>query len=81
MYIPPKHSTQLSKTEDCIIFSTFRTITNLTNTIIIADVNAQLPLWHSLTKERELIDDILLNSNLITLNTNAPTCLPPNQTQ
>ena len=29
----------------------------------------------------ELIEDILLNSNQITLNTNTPTCLPSNQTQ
>ena len=30
---------------------------------------------------RELIKDILLNSNHIALNTNTPTHLPPNQTQ
>ena len=30
---------------------------------------------------RELIKDILLNSCHITLSTNTPTCLPPNQTQ
>ena len=56
---------------------------NLPNTIIIADVNAHSPLWHLPTEDHrgELIIDILLNSNHITLNTNTPTCLPPNQTQ
>ena len=29
----------------------------------------------------ELMEDILLNSNYITLNKNTPTHLPPNQTQ
>ena len=58
------------------------TITNHPNTIITADVNAHSPLWYSPTEDhRELIEDILLNTNHITLSTNTPTCLPPNQTQ
>ena len=60
------------------------TITNLTNTIITADVKAHYsPLWCSPTKDHrgELIEDILLNFNHITLNTNTPTHLPSNQTQ
>ena len=83
MYIPPKHSTQLSQTEDPIISSMLTTITNLPNTIITADVNAHSLLRYSSTKDHreELIEDILLNSNHITLNTNTPTCLPHNQTQ
>ena len=83
MYIPPKHTTQLSQTEDSIISSMLTTITNLTNTIITADVNAHSLLWYSPTEDHrgELIKDILLNSNHITLNTNTPTCLSPNQTQ
>ena len=57
----------------------FTIITNLSNTIITADV---LTLWYLSTKDhRELIEDILLNSNHITLSTSTPTCLPPNQTQ
>ena len=74
---------QLSKKEDSIICSTFTTITNLPNKIIKADVNARSPLWYSPIKDHkeELIKDILLNSNHITLNTNTPTRLPPNQTQ
>ena len=50
-------------------------ITNLPNTIITADVNAHSPLWYSPTKDHkeELIEDILLNSNYITLNSNTPT--------
>ena len=83
MYIPPKHSTQLSQTEDSIISTTFTTIANLPNTIITADVNAHSPLWYSPTEDHreQLIEDILLNSNHITLNTNTTTRLPPNQTQ
>ena len=47
MYTPPKHSIQISQTEeDQIISSTFTTITNLPNTIIPADVNAHSPLWY-----------------------------------
>ena len=63
--------------------STLTTITNLPNTIITADVNAHSSLWYSPTEDHrgELIEDILLNSNHITLNTNTPTRLPPNQTQ
>ena len=58
------------------------TITNIPNTIITADVNAHSPLWYLPTKDhRELIEDILLNFNHITLNTNTPTHLPPTQTQ
>ena len=84
MYIPPKHSTRLSQTEeDSIISSTLTAITTLPNTIITADVNTHLPLWYLPTEDHrgELIEDILLNSNHITLNTNTPTHLPPNQTQ
>ena len=36
---------------------------------------------HYGTHQGELIEDILLNSNHITQNTNTPTCLPHNQTQ
>ena len=84
MFIPPKHSTQLPQTEkNSIISSTLTIITNLPNTIITADVNAYSLLWYSPTKDHrgELIKDILLNSNHITLNTNSPKCLSPNQTQ
>ena len=50
------------------------------NTIITADVNAHSPLWYLPTEDQrgELIEDILLNSDHITLNTNAS---PPNETQ
>ena len=59
------------------------TITNLSNTIITADVNAHSLLWYLPTKDHrgKLMKDILLNSNHITLNINIPTYLPPNQTQ
>ena len=84
MYISPKHSIQLSQIkEDSIISSTFTTVTNLPNTIITADVNAHSSLWYSPTEYHrgELIKDILLNSNYITLNKKTTTCLSPNQTQ
>ena len=60
------------------------TITNLLNTIITVDVNTHSALWYLPTEDHrgELIKDILLNSNHITLNTNTATRLPPpNQTQ
>ena len=52
-------------------------------TIITADVNTHSPLWYSPIKDHrgELIEDTLLNFNHITLSTNTPTHLPPNQTQ
>ena len=84
MYTPPKHSTQPSQTEeDSIISNMFATITNLPNTIMTANVNVYSPLWYLPTEDHrgELIEDILLNSNHITLNTNTLTCLPPNQSQ
>ena len=84
MYIPPKHSTQLLQTEeDSIAFGIFTTTTILPNTIITADVNAHSPLWYLPTQDYrgDLIEDILLNFNHITLNTNTATRLPPNQTQ
>ena len=84
MYIPLKHSTQLSQTEeDSIISNMLTTYTNLPNTIITADVNAHSLLWYLPTEDHkgELIKDILQNSHHITLNSNTPTCLPPNQTQ
>ena len=84
MYIPLKHSTQLSQTkEDSIIFSTLTTIINLPNTTITADINAHSPLWYLQTEDHrgKLIKDILLNSHHITLNTNTSIHLPPNQTQ
>ena len=81
-YCKHLHFTQLSQTENSVISSTFRTIENLLNTIITADVNAHSPLLYSPTEDhRELIKDILLNSNHITLNTNTPTRLPSNQKQ
>ena len=63
MYISLKHPIQLTQTEeDSIISGTLTTITNLSNTIITADVNAHLLLWYMLTKDhkKELIKDILL---------------------
>ena len=83
MCLQPKHSTQLQQTEDSMIYRSFTIITNLPNTIITADVNAHSSLWYSPTEDYrgELIEDILLNSNHITLNTNTSTRLPPNQTQ
>ena len=66
-----------------IISSTFTTITNFPNIIITADVNSHSQLWHLPIEDYkgELIKDILPSSNHITLNTNTPTRLPPNQTQ
>ena len=59
------------------------TITNLPNTIITADFNAHSLLLYSPIEDHkgELIKDILQHSRYITLNTNTPTRLPPNQTQ
>ena len=84
MYISPKHFTQLPQTEeDSIISSMLTTITNIRNTIITADVNIHSPLWYLPTQDYrgELIEEILLNSNHIILNTNTLTRLPPNQTK
>ena len=63
--------------------STFTIIKNLSNTIIISYINAYSAVCFSSIEDHkgELIEDILLNSNHIPLNTNTPTHLPPNQTQ
>ena len=74
----------LSQTEkNLIISSTFTTTTNISSIIIPANVNTHSPLWYSLTEDhkKELIEDILLNFNHITLNINTPICLPLNKTQ
>ena len=74
----------LSQTEkNSIISSTFTTTTNISSIIIPANINAHSPLWYSLTEDhkKELIEDMLLNFNHITLNINTPTCLPFNKTQ
>ena len=83
MYIPPKDFTQLSQTEeDSIISSMLTTITDLPNTIIIADVNTHSPLRYSPTEDHrgELIEHFAKLPQII-LNTNTPTRLPPNQAQ
>ena len=49
--------------------------------IITAHVNFHSLYLANKDHRRKLIEDILLNFHHITLNTNTPTCLPPNQTQ
>ena len=57
--------------ENSIISNLFTTMINHPNIIIKLDFNAHLRLKKSLKKDHkgELIEDILLNSNYITLNT------------
>ena len=57
MSVPPKHSTLLLQTEDSIISNMFTTITNLSSTIITADVNIHLSLWYLPTKEKTIEDN------------------------
>ena len=83
MYIPPRDTNQISLAEeDTIITKIMMNIISLPQTLITADINAHSPLWYSPIKDHrgELIEDILLNSNQITLNTNTPTRIPPNTT-
>ena len=50
------------------------------NTVIVGDLNANDPLWHSAldnTRGQKLAHNIL-NSDMATLNTKTPTRLPPN---
>ena len=79
MCIPSEQTSQLSQTkEGFIIF-----ITNLPNTIIKPDVNDHLALQCLPSKDHneKVIEDIVLNSKHITVNTNIPTHLTPKQTQ
>ena len=59
------------------------TLTTLPNTIVTPDVNTHSPLWYLPTEDHrgELIEDILLNSHQITLNTKHSNMFIPNQTQ
>ena len=57
IYIPPKHSTQLSQTEEnLIISSTFTTTINLPNTIITANINNHLSIWYSAERPKRKTD-------------------------
>ena len=81
-----KHSTQLSKTEDdSIIISTYALYSHNKTSKHNHHGRCQCSLINIVLatedQRRELIEDILINSNHITLNTSTPTPLPLNQTQ
>jgi exonuclease III len=79
LYIPPKDiANPIQATIDTDITNCFNFITNLTNTIITADINAHHPLWFSPTTDNRgtLISDLLINSDHLTLNQDTPTRIP-----
>ena len=79
IYIPPRNTTSPDHaTCDADITSCIQYITNLPNSIISGDINANSPIWHSHTTDHrgDLIADLLGNSDHITLNTNTHTRLP-----
>ena len=57
-------------------------MTNISHSVITGDVNAHSTLWHSYTDDHrgQLIADVIINSDHITLNTSTLTRVP-NTTQ
>ena len=57
-------------------------MTNISHSVITGDVNAHSTLWHSYTDDHrgQLIADVIINSDYITLNTSTLTRVP-NTTQ
>ena len=73
IYIPPRDTTSTHyKTADTDIQHCIQYITNIPHSVLTRDVNAHSTLWHSYTDDhrRQLIADIISNSDHITLNTN-----------
>ena len=84
IYIQPRDTTDPNHgTEDTDITNTFTHLTIIYNHLITGDINAHSQQWHSPTEDHRgiLIADIIANSNQITLNTNAPTRMPPHLNQ
>ena len=83
IYIPPRDTTSThyktagqnswTDIQHCIQY-----ITNIPHSVLTGDVNAHSTLWHSYTDDHigQLITDVIINSDHITLNTNTPTRVP-----
>ena len=79
MYIPLWDSISTHyKTADTDIQHCIQYITNIPHSVLTRYVNAQSTLWHSYTDDhrRQLIADVISNSDHITVNTNTPTRVP-----
>ena len=73
IYIPPRDSTSTHyKTADTDIQHCIQYTTHIAHSILTGDVNANPTLWHSYTDDYigQLIEDVIRNSDNITLNTN-----------
>ena len=66
------------KTADMGIQHCIPYITNIPHSVLTGDVNVHSTLWHLYTDDhrRQLIADVISNSDHITLNTNTPTRVP-----
>ena len=79
IYIPPRDTTSTHyKTADTDIQHCIQYITNIPHSVLTGDVNAHSTLWHSYTDDHrgQLIADVIINSDHISLNTNTPTRVP-----
>ena len=80
IYIPPRDTTSTHyKTADTDIQHCIQYITNIPHSVLTGDVNAHSTLWHSYTDDHRgqlIADDVISNSDHITLNTNTPTRVP-----
>lgn len=84
LYIPQKPSTTSTQTEDSNITTLFTRLTNIPNSLIVADVNAHSDLWYppiAMDHRGEIITSLLQASNHVVLNGNTPTRLPSQNSQ
>ena len=83
-YIPPRDKNNPIQTNiDNDITNCFNYITNLTNSIITADINAHHTTWFSPTIDHRgtLIEELISNSNHIILNQDISTRIPARNQQ
>jgi hypothetical protein len=79
LYIPPRNSKlNIQNSEDTDITICFNYLTSLPSIIIAGDINAHSTTWFSHTNDHrgKIIEELLQNSNQITLNTNTSTRFP-----
>jgi hypothetical protein len=78
LYIPPRNPNVNQQTDDQNVTTLFTHLTNIPNSLIAGDVNADSQLWHSpITDNRgEVIESLLNSSEHTVLNGNTSTRVP-----
>jgi endonuclease/exonuclease/phosphatase (EEP) superfamily protein YafD len=83
VYIPPRKQNANAKEEDEDITKLFDNLSKYENLIITGDFNAHSDMWHSthLDHRGKTIQDIILNTDMETMNEDSPTRLSKGQNQ